>query len=452
VSPRTLLAVLLPLAAQGSLPAAPPPPADELSKAYLQAGRDVAEGKDRQAVLDTLTDAIRAHPKSSWRRYAEPLATDLKWSLEHPPKADGRPAPRLRVSRIYLWVVRYDHNWDGRLKSWLAEAGDDPAAQLLKADRAVIGDLIPILRDRSPTRSFTDHGVFATFSVENVPVVPRACDVALAIIEYHSQCRFFNDPSNPRQFHELSDDAREKCARRVEEWWKDSRGKSVTAGIRAQLPHGTFYEQVWMAKRLVRLGVGQPTDDKEFGSEFLRKMLREKDGHLASHVAGQLAELGDYTARDLFSNRLQQALTGTGPGGYADLMFLMSHGGRREWELLTQAAGRWRRHYLAPFTTHGMAYTNPYAIPGLALALDQTSQTGARYVAGKTVPWSPADTAAEALQKQTGKDFGFAPEGTDADRLAAIERARKWWADEGSKKYTFDYIEKKLAKKTQPKK
>ncbi|MDB5389585.1 MAG: hypothetical protein JWM11_5231 [Planctomycetaceae bacterium] len=49
------------------------------------------------------------------------------------------------------------------------------------------------------------------------------------------------------------------------------------------------------------------------------------------------------------------------------------------------------------------------------------------------------------------KDFEYRIDGTDAERLAAIQKAQAWWTAEGQTKYSFDYIEKELVRaKLQP--
>jgi len=141
------------------------------------------------------------------------------------------------------------------------------------------------------------------------------------------------------------------------------------------------------------------------------------------------------------------------------LWYLADHGQRKEWELLRDIAlkdleqereSRSGQHayVLGSLLNSKQCATVPYAIPLLGLGLSRTKVTGSRYINEKigSQSFSTADKATEYLQRLTGQDFGYRVEGTDKERTAAIERAQKWWADEGQAKFTFDYIEQKLIK------
>ena len=58
--------------------------------------------------------------------------------------------------------------------------------------------------------------------------------------------------------------------------------------------------------------------------------------------------------------------------------------------------------------------------------------------------FSYAGRATACLQKLTGMDFQYRDEDSAEKRLEAIRKARQWWAEEGSEKYTFDHIEKQM--------
>jgi hypothetical protein len=91
-----------------------------------------------------------------------------------------------------------------------------------------------------------------------------------------------------------------------------------------------------------------------------------------------------------------------------------------------------------------VAGTNPYAIPILGLALDQSEPTGSRSIENGEQSFPYADESCEMLQTQVGKDFGYVRNGTAEERLAAIKKAQAWWDAEGKTNYTFDYIEKEM--------
>lgn len=286
---------------------------------------------------------------------------------------------------------------------------------------------------------------------------PRACDVALALIEYHGRCQFHADRINGTCLHQLPAADREKVVGRVAEWWAAAKGKPVAAGVRAQLPHARSYpETVAMAKELARLGEGQRTDDREFALNALRGMVKQYSrSHVGVYAADALADLGDLSALDVFHDECRSWLGR--PGGSPDLsvvMYLCRHGKRREWELLHAISsegvaadkGQGIRGILGTVASNRWGAKDPFAVPILALALGQTEMTGGRYIGGATRAFSTADAVCESLQKQVGKDFGYDPAAPEAERLAAVAKARAWWDAEGRGKYTFESIEESTAR------
>ncbi|HTR50655.1 MAG TPA: hypothetical protein VMJ10_08105 [Kofleriaceae bacterium] len=63
----------------------------------------------------------------------------------------------------------------------------------------------------------------------------------------------------------------------------------------------------------------------------------------------------------------------------------------------------------------------------------ETKMTGVRYLgsASGSQPFSSADDAVEELAKLTGVDYGYRADASEADRLAAIAKARRWWEHGG---------------------
>jgi hypothetical protein len=455
VTSRAALVTILFILPAGFARAELDPLPDALSAAYYAAERDLQAGKDRGEIAERLKPVVEKNSTSAYYKLASEFLADLTESAKSPPKPDDPPEKRLADTRIPLYLVTFAENRDKPLQAHLKKDPDDPAAQLLKADRKVIEELIPALNDRSPTRIPNQR--FTTGS--GLRPQPRVCDVALAIIEYHSYCRFHHDTIQGTVLHQLPADHRAKVIERVKEWWKENKDKSVAAGVRAQIPHAASYpEKVWMAKTLVRLGEGQKTDDKEFGLNVLRDMLKQyRRSHVGAYVANALAEVGDSSAVDVFYDEWKSWLGR--PGLIHDsriAFYLCAHGKRREWELLhaisleelKEGKGPGSGAVWAAVVNSGKAGTNPYAIPILGLAIGQTEKTGSRYV-GKVgaQSFSYADTAVEYLQKQVDKDFGYKTGGTEEERSAAIRKAQEWWDAEGKAKYTFDFIEKHLAAK-----
>lgn len=447
--PLVAIAIAIALVA-GPSPAALPPRADEVSAAYYAALDDLRAGKERRGIADRLGPAVEKHPASPYRMLAGPLLDDLAGSPAGAAQPLEPPETRLADTRAPLALLRYAENWGGPLAAFVKKEPKDPVAEIAAADRAVIGRLIPRLTDRTPARCH------AGFSMDWRTPQPRACDVALALIEYHGRCQFHADSINGTYLHQLPAADREKVVSRVAEWWAAVKDKPVAAGVRAQLSHDRSYpEAVTMAKELARLGEGQKTDDREFALNVLRDMVKQyRHSHVGAYAADALAEFGDLSAVDVFYDECRSWLGR--PDGSHELyiaMYLCRHGKRREWELLHAIAsegvaadkGLGSRGVLGTVVSNRWGANDPFAVPILALALGRTEMTGGRYIGGATLPFSHADEAYEKLQRQVGKDFGYDPAAPVAERLAAVTKARAWWDAEGKGKYTFESIEKNTA-------
>ena len=443
--PLVALAVAL---VAGPSPASLPPPADEVSAAYYAALDALRAGKERRGIADRLGPAVGKHPASPYHALADALLDDLVYPPAESAGAPQPPEARLAETRVPLYLLRYTENWGGPLAAFVKEEPKDPAAELAGADRAVIARLIPRLTDRTPARC--ERGLFAEWR----DAQPRACDVALALIECHGRCQFHADRINGTLLHQLPAADRGKVVARVAEWWADVKDKSVAAGVRSQLPHARSYvETVAMAKELARLGEGQKTDDRELALNVLRDMVKQYSrSHVGVYAANALADLGDLSAVDVFYDECKSR-----PGVSPDLsvvMYLCHHGKRREWELLHAISsegvaadkGQGVRGILGTVASNRWGAKEPFTVPILALALGQTEMTGSGYFGGAMRSFSTADAACEKLQKQVGMDFGYDPAAPAANRLAAVAKARAWWDAEGKGKYTYDSIEKSAAR------
>ena len=419
---------------------------DDLLKAADQAGKDLADGKDRKAVLDQLNQALEKNPGSPYLGLAGELSKDLSKSLEraaNTPETKG--AIPLMETTLPIHLVAYSANWGPPLDLFMKKHTRDPMTAILSMDRSAIESLLPQLRNQSPTRSYCYWGL------RGVPKIPRVCDMALLAIEFHSKCRFHFNASTGRLFHELPIEDRIKTRQHIEKWWAENKRKSTSAGIRSQLPHADFYAKVWMAKNLANLADDEGKSDREYAIEVLRTLVRENWGHPAAHAANALAEFDDFSPVEVFYTRWKQSLGKPGKIYDSYVVFYLTHyGTRREWELLHKLAQREIDQGLdagiariwPALVNCSKASSSPLAIPGLALALTQTKISGSRSVKGtSSQPFSYADTAVEHLQKLTGVDFGYRRNGSAEERSVAIQKAQKWWRTEGSKKFTFDYFE-----------
>lgn len=442
---RVAFVVLL---AAGPAPAALPPKADDLSRAYYAAVADLRAGKNRQEIADRLGPVVDKNRTSSWLLLAGPFHTDLRATAGTPPAAPTDP-PEKRLAdargRGDFHLIRFAENRGRPLAEFVTKMPKSLLAELATADRGVIGRFIPLLTDRTPTRC--DDGPFHDWKTPQ----PRVGDLALELIEFHGKVRFPRD-AVPGAGDRLPAVDYPLLAARVAEWWAANKDKPVAAGVRAQLPHVRSHHQtIEIAKTLATLA-DATNDDRAFGRGVLLDLVKRHSlGGIGADAADALAELGDLSPLNVFHDAWVAALGRPDPGFDWQIAYYFGrHGGRREWELMDLIARREAGAGKGPgdgvmcgavMNAGDRPYTHPYAVPFLGLALHRTENTGARYIDGDTVPFSRADTACEALQRQTGKDFGYRPAAPAAERLAAIAKARAWWDAEGKAAYTFDAID-----------
>ncbi len=473
------IAVLLSL---GRLSAEVGPIWDDLAHAFSKVAEGLAAGEDRAKLHDGLTAALKKNKdaESHFLILTRTLAEDLKESAKSAPKpatskeVAASPLKHLRDTKFEPFLLgRFDAPVMPLMgavvtppadvfKNALAAAPDDPVSRLVAMDRAVITELIPLLADRTPTRAYQKQ----RWSHDRLRI-PRVCDYALLLIEYHSLCTFHDNASSGELLHELPDierpfsTTREKIAKRVAEWWKTNQNKSIAAGLRDQIAYSNdAYGKFAMVRRLLQ---HEDPADKEFALETLRAYVRRYPGNHTSAIAGEmLAQHGDFTLIDEIYKTWHPFRDK--PGHYlyesVNIQYLCKYGRRREWELLHDISASELSIIDKWPGGRSMAYgsvvhnKHPYAIPLQGLVLAQTRISSVRWVGkpAKEQPISSADAAIVLLQEQTGKDFGYKVEGTAAERAEAIKLAQKWWDDEGKAKYTFDYIEKNMVKKETPKK
>lgn len=459
VNPHCLsaLVAILALALLSSPTSAEPIPIDDLFRAIHRAGIELREGMDREAVLVRLNQAIVDNPDSRYADLARRLATDLALSIERAAahatlRASDKPPPLdLMDTRCPTHLLWFSENWKRLAPQFRDKHPDDPILPVVFADRRIISELIPLLSDTSPTRSY--GGAWMSGSL---PIVPRACDLALLAIQYYSKCRFHFNASTAQLFHQLPQEERDKLIAHIAEWWQANRDKSVADGIRAQLLHADFYAKVWMALNLARLDEDGAGEHRAEALAIL-KVLYEKPmpGHLRAHLVQALAELKDLSAIDRIHAEWTASLERPRveyDSGVA--YYLLEYGTRREWELLCRIAEKEIAEGRAPGSapvSHALvaspkSRTSPLAIPGLGLALVVAKVTDSGDIQETdTRPMSLPGQATQYLQALTGLDFGFVPSGSDEERAVAIRRAREWWLAEGRDKYTFDYIEAMMA-------
>ncbi len=459
---KTFLALLLNLMLCGLVSSGEPVHWDDLMKAVNESGRSLTTGKNRQQIFDILGQEIQKHPTSSYLEYATQLHGDLALSLkkeqiirEEQRREGGVLKEGLMESTLHLELIIYRSN--GRpLQEFRSQHPRDPMIMVLDADRSVIDTLVPMLSDSSPTRSYPYGPDYF-----DVPSIPRVCDLTIHAIEFHSLCRFHFNSSSGTLFHELPPEKQTEMIRHIEQWWSENKGKSLATGIRSQFPHGDFYAQVWMAENLAKMEGEEAKPDREYGLELLRGLVRTHWGHLQAHAARSLAQFNDFSSLEVISTQWSKSLEKPGSQIYdsAVVFYLTEYGARRGWELLYKIAQMELKHGVGGLGTGSVwaqlvycdkSSSSLWAIPGLALALSKADplQGHTKEETSGTRVFSRGDVAVEYLQQLTQIDFGYRRGSSSNQEVsAAIQKAQKWWKDQGSQTYTFDHIEEMMAKK-----
>jgi hypothetical protein len=424
---------------------------DDVLKAIDRAGTELAHGDDRKAVHDRLCLAIKANPQSIYLDAAKQLSADLSASCQTSPtntvgasSRRGQSPSSLMNSQMPLGFLSYRQNWDTALPHFVAEHPNDPMVEVLSHGRKSIDTLLESLHDTAPTRSYPET-IFGELS-DTIPQIPRECDMAIEAIEFITLCKLYRSAMPRLTFHQLIPSERDAIDKHIEEWWRNNRAKTIAEGIRAQLAFGDFNSKVWMAENLARMTNAPGNADHLYGLDVLRSLVRDnlEDGFKTEYAARALAEFKDFSPVEMLFTRWKEPL---GRAGIVyDVHFiwhLTDYGGQREWELMNAIAQKEIEQGLDADTARvwpslvncQKARTSRLAIPSLALALSQTRNSGVRNVKGNQ-PFSYADKATEYLQQLTGANFGYSCNGTPEERAAAIQRAQRWWLEEGSDEYS----------------
>lgn len=430
---------------------------DALDSEMIAVGRKLHKGQKQEEILGSLQAAIEKNSRSPRVPLAKELAQDLADSIETAAKRqkaglklEETPAEFLDESKLELHLLAYFENRRS-LDHFVDKNPQDPSVLVIKQGRGAIERLIPALKNRAPIPAENGFIVDGEYSTD------RVCDLAMRLIEHLSLCKFHFNASSGTAFHALKPEIRQERIDRIEEWWKENKNRTVMEGIRSQLLHAESHEKREMVKNLIRQAEKENSKaDKEFGLEIMRGWLA---GDNYAYAANALAEFGDFTAVDVFYKILNDSLNVRGRYWQMEtnrVFYLTKYGKRREWEILLKIAEKELEQgkdvgqagvWPALVICHDATKT-PYMIPGLGLALGHTKQSGSRYINEKigSQNFSIADKATQYLQELTKVNFGYRVEGSEQERLTAMKKAEKWWAEEGKAKYTFEYIEREMVK------
>jgi len=172
--------------------------------------------------------------------------------------------------------------------------------------------------------------------------------------------------------------------------------------------------------------------------KYLRSYLLDEEGAMNMEVAPRLAGLGDPLPLDHVVERVAR----TGQMSSEEIELLVSFGGRREYQLLSQliSGGRARPQLVGDVLNGLLRSENRLAVPVFAVVLEHSSDgsSDAATQRANVVLNSNVELAAERLQLLTGIDFRYDKNAKPEARLQAVQRIRQWWNDKGKTLYGFE--------------
>jgi len=309
--------------------------------------------------------------------------------------------------------------------------GVDPAMRVYRRGRTMIPALIDLLDDDTATRA-----VFPAPEPE-IPVLLRRSDVAVALIQAISGCRFFG-ARQLKWFHQEPPDHRAMVKQNIVEWWSATKDLSPDEAVAWHLDRATDAARAEMLNALIALGKLEPVRRHLLG-RFFASAEPDLD------AAAQLADLGDFAALD----RVSASVTPPGPLPPKLVSLLVSYGGEREYRLLHKlvmadlgGSGAGDGATVNAVVNALRATNNPLAVPILLSVVSASYERGDPAWVG---PSRGRDQvillAAQRAQEVVQRDFGFSMRQNVEDRAEAAQRMIAWWRSQGRGLYGFAVAE-----------
>ncbi len=300
------------------------------------------------------------------------------------------------------------------------------ADQLVAIGAPAIPRLVDALADDTPTRTIAWQRSFYP-----VYFVLRRRDIAMKVLERITGARFYEEGATFMHFYLDTPERQRAVLDNVRTWWQHSRGASQAEMIRNQLELMHANATLGLYDRVSMLDVLAKIEGPESVVPELRRMYAVDTTGLNSAVAELVDELDPQTRVRAVMARFWADQSRDG-----DYTTLYKYGDAR---VYTEIARRYvQTGKLDPgsWTPGQQAHEaaklgRAWAIPILAHMLVETEMTGSRWENNSGQPFSHADEAVEELARLTGVDFGYQPAAPEADRLAAIAKARQWWEHGG---------------------
>ncbi|HEY2839195.1 MAG TPA: hypothetical protein VGJ26_08605 [Pirellulales bacterium] len=397
---------------------------------------DFQKNGDRAALLKSCKELLANDPQTG---YAEPLRglidpLEREAAAETPDFLKVPPEKRTPEENIRYWI--YQLRSVGGLPfldegtAQIFSFGGPPTAadQFLEIGAPAIPYLLDALDDDTPTQ-------IVAWQRQHYPIyfLLRRQDIAMKCLERITACRFYDEGATFIHLYMDTPERRKSAIDNARKWWQESRGKTQAQGIRNQL-------------RLRQQNITLRGYDRIAALRLLATLEGPE---------GILDELHALSIRDAYglNSPIREALE------QFDRPFMVQEALRRFWDhavregdyqilykygdskVYQEMAKRFEEsHKLDPSAwvigdqaIAAARYGKNWSIPILAQLLTLTEMTGSRYVSPKvqSQPFCPADKAAELFQQVTGYNAGYDAEGSKEERLAAIEKAHRWWLDKG---------------------
>ncbi len=313
----------------------------------------------------------------------------------------------------------------------------EPAVRILKRGRRMIPHLIAALDDRTATRctNMTKN--------TNIPsMVFRRCDIAMALLEAMSRCKFYTADRNT-WFSDLDKALRDETTALARQWWEETQSLGNLES-RSWLIRKINYAQ---ANRMIELMILDNETARAIA--HLRELLDRCDNvNDRMNITQRLATLGDLSG----VRRITESISASENISNRQADIMIRYGGRSEFDKLSElieadffsGSNSRKSNSRVILIAAATRPAEPMSIPLLALALthddnDGPLQTSLPTNLRQNLPATAtrADMSAYVIQEHTRRDFRFDPDGSPVLRKKAIGRVRDWWQDEGWGLYGF---------------
>jgi hypothetical protein len=375
------------------------------------------DGGSRKEFLATCKKLLADYPGSEYDKQLESLIKPLEReaATPQPDFLKKKPEERTQEENIRYWIYQLrdlagQQYFDPGYPDLFSPTGGSPTAadQLVAFGMPAIPYLIEALDDDTPTRTIGWGRSWDT----RYYVLHRQ-DVAVQCLEKIVGCLFYSSLSSTKHLHEEPLQQRKSIIENISQWWQTSKGSSQAQMIRNQFAR-RGYDSSYELEVIAML------DGPEAVIKELHKCLGEEGCYFNSSIAEVLNRVDPHTLLRAAFTRFwgNKCLTG-------DYIYIYKYGDKKAYEEVArrfQATGKLDTWFVNEQLIWAAKYGKNWAIPIVAKALEMEVEpsSGGR-----------ADVAAQKFQELTCKDFGYAPDKSQEERCAAVEKARKWWLKEG---------------------